>query len=86
MSTLIGSTVERLGSVDMLINNAGISIYGETKLTLAEDFHSVMSVNFFGAVQCMSVFQKDHAEQRVYPMRTSGILSDSARTEVDAHG
>ncbi len=53
VSTLIGGTVERLGSVDMLINNAGISIYGETRLTRAEDFRSVMSVNFFGAVQCM---------------------------------
>lgn len=53
VSTLIGGTVERLGSVDILINNAGISAYGETRLTLAEDFRRVMSVNFFGAVQCM---------------------------------
>jgi short-subunit dehydrogenase len=53
VSTLIGGTVERLGSVDILINNAGVSVYGEMRLTRAKDFCRVMSVNFFGAVQCM---------------------------------
>ena len=49
---LVGGTVERLGSVDVLINNAGISVFGETRLTSVDDFRDVMSVNFFGALHC----------------------------------
>ena len=49
---LVGGTVERLGSVDVLINNAGISVFGEARLTSVDDFRDVMSVNFFGALHC----------------------------------
>lgn len=52
VSVLIGGTVERLGSVDLLINNAGVSVYGEARLTRPEDFRAVMDVNFHGAMLC----------------------------------
>lgn len=53
VSVLIGGVVERLGAVDVLVNNAGISVYGETELTPVDDFRAMMSVNFFGALNCM---------------------------------
>lgn len=53
VSALIGSVVERLGAVDVLINNAGISVYGRAELTSADDFLALMSVNFFGALNCI---------------------------------
>jgi short-subunit dehydrogenase len=45
--------VDHLAGIDIWINNAGISVYGDTEKTTMDDFHSVMSVNFFGAVHCM---------------------------------
>lgn len=43
----------KYGKIDILINNAGIGVYGESDLTTIEDHKSVMEVNYFGAVQCM---------------------------------
>jgi len=50
---LIRSTMDFFGGIDILINNAGIGVYGESDRTTIEDFRSVMEVNFFGAIQCM---------------------------------
>ena len=50
---LIKSCVNHLGGIDILINNAGISVYGDTERTTLKEFHSVMEVNFFGALHCM---------------------------------
>jgi short-subunit dehydrogenase len=53
VSALIGGTVERLGGVDVLINNAGISVFGEEARTSVDDYRNLMAVNFFGAVHAM---------------------------------
>ena len=52
VSTLIGGTVERQGDIDVLINNAGISAFGEAKRTTLDDYSEIMRVNFLGAVNC----------------------------------
>jgi len=49
---LIDKTVERYGRIDILINNAGISmraVFGEMTLDV---FHLVMQTNFWGTVYC----------------------------------
>jgi len=48
----IESTLQTFGRIDILINNAGISMRGEVKDTDVAVFHKVMDVNFFGAVYC----------------------------------
>lgn len=48
----VSSTIKALGTIDMLINNAGISMRGLLKDTSTEVIHKVMDVNFFGAVYC----------------------------------
>jgi short-subunit dehydrogenase len=53
VTTLVGGTVERLGSVDVLVNNAGISVFGEEVRTSVDDYRDLMSVNFFGALHSM---------------------------------
>jgi len=52
VSTLVGGTVERLGSVDVLVNNAGVSVFGDEARTSIDDYRHVMEVNFFGALYC----------------------------------
>ncbi|HVE61844.1 MAG TPA: SDR family oxidoreductase, partial [Chitinophagaceae bacterium] len=48
----IESTIKIFGGVDILINNAGISMRALMKDTSMDVLHRVMDVNFFGAVYC----------------------------------
>lgn len=49
---LMEMTVKMFGGIDILINNAGISMRAEIKDTTADVIEKVMAVNFFGAVYC----------------------------------
>ena len=42
--------MEHFGRVDILINNAGIGVYGPCERTSLEDFRCLMEVNFFGSL------------------------------------
>lgn len=48
----IESTIKVFGDVDVLINNAGISMRGLLKNTDVDVIEKVMQVNFFGTVYC----------------------------------
>jgi short-subunit dehydrogenase len=48
----IESAIKALGGIDILINNAGVSMRGLMKDTSAEVIRNVMEINFFGAVYC----------------------------------
>jgi short-subunit dehydrogenase len=48
----IDSTIATFGGIDILINNAGISMRAELKDTEVEVIKKVMDVNFFGTVYC----------------------------------
>ena len=50
---LVAECRNHLGGIDVLFNNAGISVYGPVERTGADDFSSVMAVNFLGAVNCI---------------------------------
>ena len=50
---LVGGAIEQFGGVDVLVNNAGISVFGEAARTSLQDYRDVMAVNFLGAVNCM---------------------------------
>jgi short-subunit dehydrogenase len=53
VARLVGGAIEQVGDIDILVNNAGVSVYGDAGLTSLEDYRTVMSVNFLGAVCCM---------------------------------
>jgi short-subunit dehydrogenase len=48
----IGSAIDVFGGIDILINNAGISMRALLQDLSTEVLHKVMDVNFFGAVYC----------------------------------
>jgi glucose 1-dehydrogenase len=50
--SMIGDTIEKLGGVDVLINNAGIQISRPSHELSAEDFDRVLGVNLRGAFLC----------------------------------
>jgi short-subunit dehydrogenase len=49
---LMEMTVKMFGGIDVLINNAGISMRAELKDTSVDVIKKVMDINFFGAVYC----------------------------------
>ena len=49
---LVARTVERFGGVNILVNNAGIGLYGPAYEMDWEHFRRMWEVNFFGAVRC----------------------------------
>jgi short-subunit dehydrogenase len=53
MRRLVATAMERLGGIDILINNAGVSVYGNLARTSAHDIDSLFRVNFFGALDGM---------------------------------
>jgi short-subunit dehydrogenase len=50
---LLKKCEEQMGTVDILINNAGVGVYGSVERTISSDYEWIMSINFFGAVNCL---------------------------------
>jgi NAD(P)-dependent dehydrogenase (short-subunit alcohol dehydrogenase family) len=50
--TLIEKTVAELGGLDVLVNNAGIGIFGEVETMTPEEFRAVLETNLFGVFYC----------------------------------
>lgn len=48
----IDSTIETLGGIDILINNAGISMHALVNDTDIDVIRKVMDINFYGSVYC----------------------------------
>jgi short-subunit dehydrogenase len=48
----IESTIEVYGGIDIIINNAGVSMRGLFNETKVETFQHLMNVNFWGALYC----------------------------------
>src|SRR5215469_1708207 len=49
----IGQVLSEAGSIDVLVNNAGVGTMGSVEETALSDFRSTMETNFFGALRCI---------------------------------
>jgi 3-oxoacyl-[acyl-carrier protein] reductase len=52
VKALVEHTVAEFGGVDVLVNNAGIGIFGRVEETSPEDFRTVLETNLFGVFYC----------------------------------
>src|SRR5437868_11190591 len=52
VKSLIDHTINELGGLDILINNAGIGIFESVEETSPEDFRAVLETNLFGVFYC----------------------------------
>lgn len=52
VKALFAHTVVEFGGVDVLVNNAGIGIFGRVDKTSVEDFRAVLETNLFGVFYC----------------------------------
>ncbi|MDQ3685866.1 MAG: SDR family oxidoreductase [Acidobacteriota bacterium] len=52
VKALVEHTVEEFGGVDVLVNNAGIGLFGRIDETSPEDFRAVLETNLFGVFYC----------------------------------
>ncbi len=48
----VETTINTFGGIDVLINNAGISMHGELRNTQVDVFKKVMDINYLGTVYC----------------------------------
>src|ERR671938_7159 len=58
VKALFEHTVAEFGGVDVLINNAGIGLFGRVEEMRPEDFRAVLETNLFGVFYCCRAASK----------------------------
>ncbi|MFB5627677.1 MAG: SDR family NAD(P)-dependent oxidoreductase, partial [Nitrosarchaeum sp.] len=56
--------LEKFGSIDILINNAGFAIYGSVFDLTIEEIESQMETNYFGMIYCIKNFLPSMLENK----------------------
>ncbi|HEV2914437.1 MAG TPA: SDR family oxidoreductase [Pyrinomonadaceae bacterium] len=77
---LVDHAVAELGGVDILINNAGIGLFGRVEELSPEDFRAVLETNLFGVFYC--------CHEAIPQMKRRGggyIINISSLAGVNAH-
>lgn len=56
--------IEKFGTIDVLVNNAGFGIYNTVEKTTIDELESQMSTNFLGMMYCTKTFLPQLLKQR----------------------
>ena len=60
----VGCINKEMGSIDVLVNNAGIERMGTVEELDLDDFRAVMETNYFGVIRCVQVVLPDMIKRR----------------------
>jgi NAD(P)-dependent dehydrogenase (short-subunit alcohol dehydrogenase family) len=64
VESFAGTVLNEFRKVDVVVNNAGVLILGETRLVSLEDFRWIMGVNFWGVIHLIHFFLPSMVERR----------------------
>jgi len=64
VNNAIGKTIAHLGQLDVVVNNAGYSIYGSVEALSNEEFRKTIDVNLFGTVNVIRAVMPHFRKQR----------------------
>jgi NAD(P)-dependent dehydrogenase (short-subunit alcohol dehydrogenase family) len=77
----INAILQETGSIDVLVNNAGIERHGSVEELAMADFKAVMETNYFGVLRCIKAvlpqMRKNHEGCIINVSSVSGRLSSS---------
>lgn len=86
VAALIEHTVDELGGVDVLVNNAGIGIFGRVEETSPEDFRAVLETNLCGVFYCChEAIPQMKKRGGGYIINISSLAGTNAHPEMSAY-
>jgi short-subunit dehydrogenase len=71
---LVQETINQLGGIDILINNAGISMRAPFEDTKLDVLHHLMNVNFWGATNCSMASIKELVKNKGSLVAVSSVI------------
>ncbi len=86
VKALVEHTIEEFGGVDVLVNNAGIGIFGRVEETSPEDFRAVLETNLFGVFYCCrEVIPQMKKRGGGYIINISSLAGTNAHPQMTAY-
>lgn len=61
---MASAVIEKFGTIDVLVNNAGFGVYNTVDKIKVEEMESQLATNFFGMMYCIKAFLPKMLEQR----------------------
>jgi len=84
VEAMVGRTVGELGSLDVLVNNAGLGLSGKVPEVRAEDVRHVFEVNVIGPLNCIQS-ALPHMERGGRMINVSSVVGKRAIPKVGAY-
>ena len=79
---MVNGTVEAFGSIDVLVNNAGVSVSGPAEVMPLEDWHWIMDINVwshvYGVRAALPIMKQQGTGHLVHVASAAGIMGTPA--------